>query len=212
MIIDLTHVIDEDMPVYPGTERPSLRCANTYEKDGFRETKLSMYSHTGTHIDSPAHIFDGKKTLDAFSADSFVGKALVIECRDLKNGERLTLNRLFEYGEKIDQAEFLLFNFGWDTKWGKDDYFGDYPCLGDDVIDFVINNNYKGIGVDVISIDPITDCNLTMHKKLFSNNEIINIENLKNLHLCGNDIFTLCCLPLNFRNADGAPARVVAII
>ena len=41
--IDLTHIITEDMPVYPGTEPPKLTPANSYEKDGFRETLLSLY-------------------------------------------------------------------------------------------------------------------------------------------------------------------------
>lgn len=54
--IDLTHIITEDMPVYPGTEPPKLTPANSYERDGFKETLLSLYTHTGTHIDPPAHI------------------------------------------------------------------------------------------------------------------------------------------------------------
>ena len=33
-VIDLTHMIREDMPVYPGTETPKLIPANSYEKDG----------------------------------------------------------------------------------------------------------------------------------------------------------------------------------
>ena len=52
--IDLTHIITEDMPVYPGTEPPKLTPANSYERDGFKETLLSLYTHTGTHIDPPA--------------------------------------------------------------------------------------------------------------------------------------------------------------
>lgn len=55
-VIDLTHTISENMPVYPGTEPPVLAGANTYEKDGFKETKLTMYTHTGTHMDPPAHL------------------------------------------------------------------------------------------------------------------------------------------------------------
>ena len=42
-IIDLTHMIEEKMPVYPGTLGPSLEVANTHEKDGFKETYLKMY-------------------------------------------------------------------------------------------------------------------------------------------------------------------------
>ena len=48
--VDLTHVIEEQMPVYPGTEGPKLVPANSYAESGFRETCLTMYSHTGTHM------------------------------------------------------------------------------------------------------------------------------------------------------------------
>ena len=57
--IDLTHLISREMPVYPGTEPPRLQPANTYDRDGFQETLLTMYSHTGTHMDPPAHLFAG---------------------------------------------------------------------------------------------------------------------------------------------------------
>ena len=30
-VINLTHTISEDMPVYPGTEKPKLTTMNTYE-------------------------------------------------------------------------------------------------------------------------------------------------------------------------------------
>ena len=72
-VIDLTHTIREDMPVYPGTETPGLSPASSYEKDGFKETLLHMYSHTGTHMDPPAHLYEGRTTLDQFPADQFVG-------------------------------------------------------------------------------------------------------------------------------------------
>lgn len=36
------------------------------EKDGFRETLLEMYSHTGTHMDAPAHMLPKGRTLDDF--------------------------------------------------------------------------------------------------------------------------------------------------
>ena len=93
-VIDLTHTIKENMPVYPGTNPPSLSCANTYENDGFKETLLSMFSHTGTHIDPPAHIFKDKATLDSFQASQFVGSALVIDCRSLKDGEEISLDMI----------------------------------------------------------------------------------------------------------------------
>ena len=209
-VIDLTHVITPDMPVYPGTETPKFIPANSYEKDGFKETLLQMYSHTGTHMDPPAHLFADRTTLDQFAADQFIGKALVIDCRDLSEGEAITIEYIQKYGEKAELADFLLFNLGWDKRWGTKAYFGDYPCIDDEVLDYIINGNYKGIGFDVIGLDPIVDQNLTRHKKLFKECDIVNIENLKDLELCGEDLFWFSCYPLRLENSDGSPIRAIA--
>lgn len=209
-VIDLTHTIQETMPVYPGTEQPKFLPANSYEADGFKETELRMYTHTGTHMDPPAHLFPGRTTLDAFPADQFIGKALVIDCRQLREGEPITMAFLRKYGEKTEQAEFLLFNLGWDKRWGTEAYFGDYPCIDDEVLDYIMQGSYKGIGFDVIGLDPIADENLTRHKKLFASCDIVNIENLKNLDLCGDDLFWFSCYPLKLENADGSPIRAIA--
>lgn len=80
-VIDLTHTIREDMPVYPGTEPPRLTTACTVSQCGYRETLLHMYSHTGTHMDAPAHMMDGAPTLDSFGPDRFVGRGYVLDCR-----------------------------------------------------------------------------------------------------------------------------------
>lgn len=211
-IIDLTHKIRENMPVYPGTEPPVLLPANSYEKDGFRETKLCLYSHTGTHIDPPAHLFPGYRTLDSFPAEQFAGKGLVIDCRSLKEGEAITMQQLLPYGERLEKADFLLFCLGWDKYWGTAAYFGDYPCIDEQVLAFILEGNYKGIGFDVIGLDPIADEDLPRHKRLFAEKEMINVENLKNLEQCGDTLFTFICLPLKLENSDGAPARAIAIL
>lgn len=209
-VIDLTHTIKEDMPVYPGTDTPKFIPANGYEKDGFKETLVQMYTHTGTHMDPPAHLYAGKMTLDQFPASQFIGKALVIECRNLKEGEFITMAYIRKYGEKAEKADFLLFNLGWDKFWGTDAYFGNYPCIDDEVLDYIIHRAYKGIGFDVIGLDPIADTNLTRHKKLFQNCNMVNIENLKNLELCGDDLFWFSCYPLKLENCDGSPIRAIA--
>ena len=209
-VIDLTHTIRESMPVYPGTEPPSFTPANTYEKDGFKETRLAMFSHTGTHMDPPAHLFSDRTPLDQYRADQFIGKALVIECSELGEGEAITTHHILPYGEKVNEADFLLFHTGWDRYWGNDAYFGDYPCVDFEVLDRIIRGGYKGIGFDAIGLDPIADGNLTRHKKLFSACDTLNIENLTNLGSCGRDLFDFACLPLKIENSDGAPIRSIA--
>ena len=211
-VIDLTQTISEDMPVYPGTGRPILEPANSYEKDGFKETKLHFYTHTGTHIDPPYHLFADRTALDEFGAEQFVGKAFVIDCRDVPDGGSITMRHLKKNEKALANVDFLLFNLGWDKKWGTDDYFGDYPCIDDEVLDYILKSDLKGIGFDVIGLDPISDIKLVRHNKLLSAKQIINIENLKSLDLCPTEPFLFACLPLKVKKSDGAPARAVAII
>lgn len=211
-VVDLTHTVAPDMPVYPGTQPPSFEPANTYERDGFKETKVSMFTHTGTHMDPPAHLYPGRTTLDQFPAEQFLGRALVIDCLGLPDGAAITMERPRKYGDLTGEADFLLFHLGWDKYWGTDAYFGDYPCLDDEVLGHILRGSYKGIGFDVIGLDPIADVNLTRHKKLFAEKDIVNIENLKNLDKCPAGLFWFSCCPLKLADADGSPIRAVAWI
>ena len=209
-IIDLTHYISEDMPIYPGTETPKLKTANTYEKDGFKETLMVMYTHTGTHMDPPAHIYEGKTSLDEFPIEQFIGKALVIDCSDLKEGDKIQMRHINK--ELAEKADFLLFYTGWEKYWGSDKYFGNYPYMNEEVVDYIVKQNLKGVGLDTIGIDPIRDGNLTIHKKIFTSNEMVIIENLMNLDKLGRSLFTFIALPLKHVDADGSPIRAIAML
>ena len=211
-IIDLTHTISQDMPVYPGTETPTLEPANSYEKDGFKETRLSMYSHTGTHMDPPAHLFPGRTTLDEMDASQFVGSAVVIDCSELSEGGRMTMAHINKKRELADQAEYLLFRTGWDRYWGKEEYFGDYPFIDEEVAEYIVSMKKKGVGLDVIGLDPIRDENLTLHRRLLKENEIVIIENLRGLQRLPEGLFTFCALPLKWKDADGSPIRAIAMV
>ena len=79
-IIDLSHIIEVDMPVFPGTELPAFKETASIEADGYREKKIAICSHTGTHIDAPAHIVAGAKTLDQLPVDTFCGEAFLLNC------------------------------------------------------------------------------------------------------------------------------------
>ncbi|MBP8640434.1 MAG: cyclase family protein [Oscillospiraceae bacterium] len=210
-VIDLTHTIIENMPVYPGTEPPKLSVPCTVEKDGFKETLLQLYSHTGTHMDAPAHLFENGATLDSFDASQFVGSALVIDCSVLKAGDQIGMSFINRNRKLAESADFLLFRTDWDKKWGTSDYFGSFPCITSEVADFIVASGKKGVGLDVISLDPI-GAELPNHKKLLSQNTIVIIENLCNLGLVGGGLFTFIAAPMKFENADGAPIRSLAII
>ena len=211
-IIDLTHPIAENMPMYPGTESPKFHVICNHKDYGFAETQISMYSHTGTHIDAPSHIYANGLTLDKYPIEQFIGNALVIDCRNLKNGEKISMQLLAHKGKVLFEAEFILFLTGQSALWGTSNYFGEFPILSNEVVEWINQRKLKGIGIDTPSFDAVTVAELHNHRAVLKTNNTILIENLHKLEEIGDGIFTLYALPLNTVNADGAPARVVAII
>lgn len=218
-IIDLTHPIAENMPMYPGTPAPTLHVAYSHSEYGFMETLISLYSHTGTHIDAPAHLYANGLTLDKYPVEQFVGKALIVDCRRLKKKEEISMPLLEEEGNKLNEADFILFLTGHSALWGNSDYFSDFPVLSHEVVEWINCRKLKGVGIDAPSFDPVTIDELEQaadelhnHRVLLKTNNTILLENLCKLENIGNELFTLCALPLNTANADGAPARVIALI
>lgn len=203
-IIDLTYSIKEDMPVFPGTGQPKLEVAMTMETDGFREKLLTMYSHTGTHMDAPSHMLENGKNLDDFPIHHFVGEALVIDCRAFK--EEIPLEHLKQYN--LSEIDFVLLKTGWGEKWGTETYFNNFPALTADAAEYLASLHLKGLGVDCISVDRMNNKNFDVHKILMKK-DMVMIENLANLHELDGQ-FTLHVLPLNIYKADGSPIRAIA--
>ena len=207
-VMELTHTIKNDMPVYPGTEQPVLTTACTIDQAGYRETLLHMYSRTGTHMDAPAHMIPAGKTLDAFPAETFVGRGFVLNCRGL---EEIPLSLVQAHEAELRQADFLLFCTGWDRLWGQEEYYHGFPCLTPEAADYVAGLPLKGIGEDCISVDPCDSVDFPNHMKLLGAG-LVNTENLKNLDALVGKPFTFLTLPLQFENADGCSCRAMAIL
>ena len=209
-ILDLSHNISPDMPVYPGTEPPVISNEYGIEDDGFYERKITLYSHTGTHMDAPAHIIQGSETLDEFTTESFFGKAFVLELTQLKK-QLIDVADLKSHQDTLKNLEFLLLHTGWSRFWGTKKYFKDYPVLSGEAAQWLKTFHLKGIGLDTISADRADSKDFPIHKVFLKNHTLI-IENLTNLDTIPSKTFLFSCFPLKFANADGSPVRAVAII
>lgn len=204
-VYDLTHTIKNDMPVYPGTEQPTLTTACTIETAGYRETLLHMFSHTGTHMDAPAHMLLDGAPLDSYGADKFTGTAVVVDCR----GEAdISLPLLKRYD--LDGVDFVLFCTGWDKKWGTPDYYEGFPCLTADAAAYLASLPLKGVGEDTISLDPCDSADFPNHITLLGA-DFVNTENLTGLDALIGRRFTFVTLPLKFENSDGCSCRAIAM-
>jgi kynurenine formamidase len=209
-VVDLTHTIAPDMPVYPGTEPPALESANTVERNGFAETLVRMYSHTGTHIDAPAHMVAGAPSLDQFAADRYVGTACVI---DVAAPGRTDIgpDLLEAHAALVAGCDFVLLHTGWSRYWGDRRYFADFPVLSPAATRWLIARGLKGVGFDAISADPVGASPFSNHLAFFRAGMIL-VENLDGLEPLAGRRFLFSCLPLKFDAADGSPVRAVAML
>jgi len=210
-VLDLTHFIESDMPVYPGTEGPVIQTATTIAGQGFAEKRIAMYSHTGTHMDAPGHILPGAPTLDRMPPGLFVGRGIILDLYTRETGRVIKGSDLEPWMRAAAAADFALFRFGWDRFWGSSEYFDGYPVLSPEAAEVLAGSGLNGIGIDCISVDEVGSVDFTVHKIFFRAGKVI-VENLTGLSPLIGKNFTFICLPLKLRDADGSPVRAAAMV
>lgn len=208
-LIDLTHVFEGTMPVFPGMNPAVVEQIANVKEHGYKVTKLDIVTHMGTHLDCKSHVFEEGFTTSDKDINGFFGEGQVIDCSHLNAGDEIGIDVLDKY--ELDDKEFLLFYTGWDRYWGDKEYFGQFPVISEELAYFLANSNIKGIGLDVISIDKIDNEKLSTHKIVLEKEKII-IENLKDIGLLRGKRFKFSCLPLKIKKGDGSPVRAAAII
>ena len=209
-IVDLSHVIEPGMPVYPGTEPPRLEDACTIERDGFAEKKVTFYSHTGTHVDAPAHLLQDGRTLDRYPIEHFCGEAVCLNF-DRPGLRTISHADLEPHRPSIERAKFVLLRTGWSRHWGRPSYFANYPILSSEAAEWLVGLRLRGIGLDTISADAPEAEGLPIHRVLLGEGLIL-VENLTSLDSLPDGVFTFLCFPLRLENADGSPVRAVACL
>lgn len=207
-IIDLSHPLSPATPVYPGTEPPRLTPASTREADGFNELRLEMVSHTGTHMDAPAHILPDGASLDQLPIDRFIGPGCLI---DVRGSTRITADDLAPHAAALGLAAFAILRTGWEVHWGAPRYFEGFPLLEPDAARLLTESGLSGVGVDAISVDGVETAEFPIHHILLGAGLVI-IENLANLEALPPQDFEFTALPLPIANGDGSPVRAVARI
>lgn len=210
-VIDLTHEINTQMSVFPGTPEFELKQIASIDKDLYLEHQMLMVTHLGTHIDAPSHILNKGKRLVEYDIEKFIGKAYVLDVSGTK--DYITKDDLLTIPNLLNM-EFILFYTGASKDFATQAYFKTFPVLDDaacDLITDLSNHKLKGVGVDCISIDPIEPLSIDNHIKLLSHDLVI-IENLKDIHKLIGLEFIISVMPLKVEKIEGSPIRAFAMI
>lgn len=209
-MIDLSHPLSPRTPLYPGTDPVSFDIRSEIEKDGYRERRLALSSHTGTHVDAPSHMIPGGLSLDRMPLDRFYGPALVMNLNAAAD-RPIDTRDLEGYQAGLRRCHFALIHTGWSRFWGGDRYFSGFPFLSAEAAEWLGGFDLKGVGVDTPSVDQADSTSYPAHQALMKSGLLI-IENLTNLGIVPAGEVVLACFPLKIEDADGSPVRAVAMI
>jgi len=198
--------ISNELPVHAGDPVISIKPKVLFEKSGYNVLSIKIGSHAGTHIDAPFHVLRQGEKLDSISLERFIGNAVFIGLEKAEN-ESITPRDL--EGWDIEEEDILIVSTGWEEMKYRQDYFSDFPYFTEESADYLISKKIKALGVDTPSVDGFSQKGV-FHKKVLGVG-IGVIESLINIKPLIGKMMFFSALPLNIKEADGAPVRAVAI-
>jgi arylformamidase len=207
-LIDLTHPLDPATPPWPGNPAVEVVVVSKIPPDrGPRDrgapgepvscntTAFLTCNHTGTHMDAPAHFYNGVPTIEQVPLEKCIGPATLIDARQIAPRGEITPAFLTPSEESIKTTGKVVFWTGWSSRWGDHNYFDDYPVLSEASAVWLVERRVHLVGSDTPSPDRDPHA---VHYVLLSANVVI-VENLTGLDRIGQDVFDLIVVPLPLR-------------
>jgi arylformamidase len=205
--IDISVPLDEGMQEWP--ESPGFSLVQDRKIDSENITNnchIICDVHAGTHIDAPSHFIPCGETAEQVSLEMLIGPAQVI---DITEGKFITAKQL-KSAQIPPSTKRLLIRTKNSRLWNASSqvFHKNFVGLKPDAAQWLVDNGIRLVGIDYLSIQPFNDGPQT-HRILLGAGIII-IEGL-DLTNAKAGFYTLICLPLRIRAAEGAPARAVLV-
>ena len=208
-IVDLSHALTANTPVYPGDPVPSFSVATTVEKEGYNLFNVFLGSQTGSHVDAPYHFSNRGATVDKMELGYFMGNGLIIDVTHKKRKEEITLEEIKKYEKTIEEVDIVLFKTNWYQKAGTDEFYN-HPFLSKAGGEYLLSKGIKTTGIDAINLDNTGGTQFPIHDMYSAAGGII-AENLAHLDAVDFDSPFIIFLPLKLIGCDGSPVRAVAV-
>lgn len=202
--IDISLTIHPEMPYWPDNPAISVEPSQCLAHgDVCNVSKMTIGTHTGTHIDGINHFIKGGIGIDQMPLDATIGRARVIEIKDpyqikveelephnIKPGERI----LF----KTRNSDFAL---------KSDTFVEDFVHISTEAARYLAEKKVRTIGVDYLSVGGYEGNVIEVHHILLGSG-IWAIEGL-NLAEVEPGEYELICLPIKLKDGDGGLARAI---
>jgi arylformamidase len=204
-VIDISVPNGPGQHVYTGDPVPKIEAAKRVARgDVANLSLLTMGTHTGTHVDAPWHFIDRGPRLGGVPLDRMVGEALVADLRG-----RPCIDAAALASVPLRDGDILLCRTDNSERWAKAGFQSDFVYLTLDAAEDLVARGIKAVGMDYLSIEQFGSTDFPVHHRLLGAGVFV-IEGL-DLRPADPGRYTLVCLPLNFPDLDGAPARAVLL-
>jgi len=195
--------------------------------------KLTLTTHSGTHLDAPWHYWptsEGKpaKTIDQIPLEWCYGDGVVLDVTHRRPGEEITVGdfekALLKIQYPLKPYDIVLVMTGASRYYGQPDYMKMHPGVTREATLWLIDRGVKVMGIDAWGWDKpfdamIEDVRKGKKEKLWAahyvgrEREYCHIENLTNLgQIPRSSGFKVAVFPVKIERAGGGWVRAVAII
>ena len=220
-LIDLTLTLGSDrVAAVPGLVGVCTQPLHTHETHARSNTKLTLATHLGTHVDAPYHFHPEGTTVEDMPLERYMGPALLLDLRETyRSLTPISVADLQQAGaspEAVRDKIVVLFTSWAEQESGGPRFYSQGPYLSTEGADCLARAGVNAVAVDFpINKHPPTPMStindFPVHRLLLGQ-EIPLIENLINLDKLVGREFELWALPLKLKDGDGAATRAVARI
>ncbi len=207
----MKRIIDLTLPVDSNVRGVEVELTKTIETHGWNARTLTLYSHSGTHMDAPCHFLPDGASLDSVPLEACVGPARILDLTPVEPRELITVERLAPWHDEIGKGDRVLLRTDWYKRHGTPAYRDELPRISADLARWLADRGVSLIGVESPSVAEISnrDALKEVHHALLNAGMVI-VEGLANMDAIPTDIVELIVLPLRIAGGDGSPVRAIA--
>ena len=149
-IVDLTVTVDADTKSPPSTDM-RVELTRYHRGPGFWQvTAVAQSLHTGSHVDSALHCYEGGGTTEEIPLERVIGEAFVLDCSHVEPEQPIEVRDLERVAEGLRPDDILIIRTDWtDKTWGRfPEFFTRSPYLTPEAAEWVIAQRPRAVGFD----------------------------------------------------------------
>src|SRR5688572_19107402 len=166
-IVGLTMTIEQGMVTYPGHPVVEITQLARFGYEGKETRKVTLGTHTGTHIDAPRHYVEGGGTVEHIPLDVLCGPASLVDLSFQVWVDGGVPAAELAHAVGAMSVERLLLRFDGEKRLGSMDYYYKQPWLTEETAHWLVDKGCKVLGLDIPMPDaPHRVAEMPIHKIL----------------------------------------------